>query len=78
MTTETNGSAPLDGKRAAVLYTALELAIGDVEQTIERNTKAAAPYRGAMLIQLAAYKAERARLADEFPVLNGEQANGAA
>lgn len=68
MTTATS-PITIDGQRAAVIYTALELAIGDVTDLLERNTKASAPYKGALAIQLAAYKAEKARLAGEFPVL---------
>jgi hypothetical protein len=69
MTEATNGSAPIDSKRAAVIYTAIELAIANVKDVLERNTKQSAPYRSAMTLQLAEYEAEKARLAAQFPVL---------
>lgn len=58
----------IDAGRAAILYSALSIAI--INTRMQLKLKSADAYRGAIEIQLSAYEGERSALARSFPELN--------
>ena len=62
----------IDGARAAIYYSALTTAIVVTRERLE--LRSAAPYRGAIEMQLAAYEGEKAALARAFPSLSNGNA----
>lgn len=71
----TNEALTINGNQAAVLYAALEKAVEVVEQLATRSS--ARQFKGALAIELSAYKHEQARLAAAFPTLT-DTGNAAA
>jgi hypothetical protein len=57
----------INAQQAVVLYAGLTKAVAIVEDMLKR--KAADPFRGALTLELSAYKSEQARIAQAFPVL---------
>lgn len=59
----------INAQQAAVLYAGLDKAVTIVQDMLKR--KAADPFRGALTLELSAYKSEQDRLSQAFPTLNG-------
>lgn len=57
----------IDGTQAAVIHDGLGKAVLFVEDLLK--LKSAAPYRGAITMQIAAYRNLQAHLAQAFPTL---------
>lgn len=60
-------SITVNAQQAAVLHAGLTKAVTIVEDMLKR--KSADPFRGALTLELSAYKGEQARLATTFPEL---------
>jgi hypothetical protein len=58
----------INGQQAAVLHAGLTKAITIVEDMLKR--KAADPFRGALTLELSAYRGEQSRLSQAFPELS--------
>jgi hypothetical protein len=57
----------IDEQQASVILAALDKAIAVVEDLTKRKGAQVAPYKGALNIELSAYKAERMRISLAFP-----------
>lgn len=65
----TDSTITLNGQQAAVHFAAIDVAIANAKDVLERNSKQSQPYRGAVANLLAQYEQERVRLTAAFPVL---------
>jgi hypothetical protein len=71
MTSE-NNALVIDSHRASILHFALTAAIETTQAQLK--LKGAQPFADAIALQISAYRAERSKLEEAFPILKPEPA----